>query len=157
MMYRPILAIVLLVYALFGTGWLDLLDTPFPNPEPEPVSKILDIEVPSEEVKQAVESLEGMVSDPSDRAKLAIFNYDFAQRVLSYEADSQQVNDIYTLAGKTFFKNTLVDKYTGLSEEIVALLVECMGEENHVLTQEEKNKLHEYFMGVAWVLIQKGQ
>ena len=102
-------------------------------------------------------TLEGMVSDPSDRAKLAIFNYDFAQRVLSYEADSQQVNDIYTLAGKTFFKNTLVDKYTGLSEEIVALLIECMGEENHVLTQEEKNKLHEYFMGVAWVLIQKGQ
>jgi len=55
-----------------------------------------------------------------------------------------------------FFNNTLVDKYEGLSEEIVLLLKECMTDENHVLTQDEKQKLNEYFTGVAWILIQKG-
>ena len=74
--------------------------------------------------------------------------------MISYEADSQQVNDIYTLAGKTFFETTLLDKYDGLSENIVYLLQECIGDDNHVLSPEEKNKLNEYFMGVAWALIQ---
>ena len=154
-MYKNLLAVVLLVYSVFGLGWLDLLDKPFPKPEPTP-AKILNVTTPSDEVQRRVNSISDIVSDPSDKAKLAIFNYEFANRVLSYEADSQQVNDVYTLAGKTFFELELVDKYDGLSENIVLLLKECMGENNHVLSSDEKNKLHEYFMGVAWVLIQKG-
>ena len=62
-----------------------------------------------------------LITDPSDRAKLAIFNYEFAERVLDYNTTSQQVNDVYTLAGKIFFEDTLVDKYDGLAEEIVKL------------------------------------
>ena len=57
---------------------------------------------------------------------------------------------------KKFFKKTLVDKYEGLAESIVDLLTECIGEENHTLSQKEKEALHEYFLAVAWVLIQKG-
>ena len=96
------------------------------------------------------------ITDPSDRAKLAIFNYEFANRVASYNANSQQVNDVYTLAGKTFFKNTLVDKYDGLAEKITGILKHVMGDENHELSQDEKNKLKEYFLGIAWVLVQGG-
>ena len=155
MMYKNLLAVVLLVYSVFGLGWLDILDQPFPKPQPEPTpAKIIDVNTPSAEVERRVNVFSEIVTDPSDRAKVAIFNYEFANRVISYEADSQQVNDIYTLAGKTFFETTLLDKYDGLSENIVYLLQECIGDDNHVLSPEEKNKLNEYFMGVAWALIQ---
>ena len=158
-MYKKFLAAVLLIYSVFGMGWLDLLDSPTPKPEPEPSpppAKILNIEKPSQEIIDKVQKFSDLVTDPNDRAKLAIFNYEFANRVLSYDAEAQDVNDIYTLAGKTFFKGSLVDKYEGLAENIVELLVDCMGEENHTLTQGEKKSLHENFLGVAWVLIQKG-
>ena len=63
---------------------------------------------------------------------------------------------MYTIAGKAFFGTDLVDRYNGLAEEIIDLLSECITDENHVVTEEEKQKLNLYFMGVAWVLIQKG-
>ncbi len=155
-MYKNALVILLLLYGVFGSGLLDLLDKPQPNPEPKPPAKILNIDKPSQEVIDRVSIFSELVTDPSDKAKIAIFNYEFAQRVLAYNAEAQQVNDIYALAGKTFFKESLVDKYEGLAEDIVKLMTECMGEENHTLLQKEKELLHEYFLAVAWVLIQKG-
>ncbi len=155
-MYKKILAVVLLLYAIFGTGWLDLLDNlPLPSPTPPPAA-ILTIDLPSQEVKERVAIFSEMVTDPSDRAKLAIFNYEFANRILDYSATVQNVNDVYTLAGKTFFEESLINKYDGLSEEIVSLLSDCMSDEEHSVTAEEKVKIHEYFLGVAWSLIQKG-
>lgn len=154
-MYKKILVIILLTYGIFGGGLLDLLDKPSPNPEPKPV-EILNINTPSTQVANRVQLFSDLITDPTDRAKLAIFNYEFANRVASYDADSQQVNDIYTIAGKTFFNTSLVDKYNGLAESLTDLIKEIIGDENHNLTQDEKNKLSEYFLGIAWVLIQKG-
>jgi hypothetical protein len=154
-MYKNILAVALLLYSFFGGGLLDLLDKiPMPNPEPAPI--ILSIDKPHEDVINRVEIFSKLVTDPSDKAKLAIFNYEFAERVIDYNATSQQVNDIYTLAGKIFFKDSLVDKYDGLAEEIVKLLKEIMGDDNHALREFEKAELNEYFMAIAWVLIHGG-
>ena len=155
-MYKNIIAVGLLLYSFFFFFLLDLLDKiPKPNPEPPP-AKILNIDKPHEDVINRVEVFSELVTDPSDKAKLAIFNYEFAERVLDYNTTSQQVNDVYTLAGKMFFKDTLVDKYDGLAEEIVKLLKEIMGDDNHSLKEFEKAELNEYFMAVAWVLIHGG-
>ena len=155
-MYKNILAIILLLYAVFGEGLFDITDKPSPTPEPNPASEILDIDRPSDNVIKDVSVFSDLITDPSDRAKIAIFNYEFAQRVLKYNTDVQQVNDVYSLAGKLFFKQTLVDKYEGLSGNIKRILQQILTEENHIVTQEEKQSLNEYFMGIAWVLIQKG-
>lgn len=154
-MHKNIIAIVLVIYAVFGGGLFDIFDNikPSPTPEPEPIVEILNIDKPSEEVLSKVQEFSSIITDPSDRAKIAIFNYEFAERVIGYETTSQQVNDVYSIAGKIFFQKSLVDKYDGLAEKIIALLEEIITNENHVVTSEEKNKLNEYFMGVAWVLI----
>ena len=154
-MYKNILAIMLLLYAVFGEGLFDIVDKPNPKPEPNPASEILDIDKPSDKVIEDVYVFSDLITDPSDRAKIAIFNHEFAQRVLTYNTDVQQVNDVYSLAGKLFFKQTLVDKYEGLSENIKRILQEILTEENHIVTTEEKQFLNEYFMAIAWVLIQK--
>ena len=155
-MYKNILAILLLLYAVFGEGLFDKLDKPEPKPEPNPAAKILNIDKPSQDVIKVVQVFSNIVKDPNDRAKLAIFNHEFATRVIEYNTSVQQVNDVYVLAGKIFFKKSLVDKYDGLAENIKDLLASILTEENHVVTTEEKQKLNEYFMAVAWVLIQKG-
>lgn len=155
-MYKNILAILLLLYAVFGEGLFDKLDKPEPKPEPNPAAKILNIDKPSQDVIKVVQVFSNIVKDPNDRAKLAIFNHEFATRVIQYNTSVQQVNDVYVLAGKIFFKKSLVDKYDGLAENIKDLLASILTEENHVVTTEEKQKLNEYFMAVAWVLIQKG-
>ena len=49
-MYKNVLVIALLLYAVFGAGFLDLLDKPQPNPEPKPPAKILNIDKPSQDV-----------------------------------------------------------------------------------------------------------
>jgi len=154
-MYKNILAIILLLYAVFGEGLFDVIDTPSPTPEPNPASEILDIDKPSDKVIKDVSVFSDLITDPSDRAKIAIFNHEFAQRISTYNTDVQQVNDVYSLAGKLFFKQTLVDKYEGLSENIQRILEKILTDENHAVTQEEKQSLNEYFIGIAWVLIQK--
>jgi hypothetical protein len=153
-MYKNIIIVLLITYAIFGGKLLEN-NKPKPEPKPTPVA-ILNIDKPSDEVISRVKNFSDLIKDPSDRAKIAIFNYEFATRVVGYNTSSQQVNDVYSLAGKTFFANTLVNKYDNLSESIVALLESIITSENHILSQEEKNKLNQYFMGVAWVLIQKG-
>lgn len=152
-MLKNILAIALLLYAVFGDGLFDILDKPSPTPKPDPIVEILDINKPTDTIIDRVKIFSDLIKDPDDRAKIAIFNYEFAERILKYNTTSQQVNDVYTLAGKIFFKDTLVDKYDGLAEEIIKLLQEILTDENHTVSSSEKDNLNKYFMGVAWVLI----
>lgn len=153
-MIKKIIAILLLVFAIFGKGALDLLDITPPAPEPKP-TEILNIDKPSQEVIDRVKQFSDIITDPTDRAKIAIFNYQFAQNILSYEANVQQVNDVYVLAGKNFFQNSIANKYEPLDQMIIKLLEDIIGSENHALTESEKLSLHKYFNAIAWVLIQK--
>jgi hypothetical protein len=60
---------------------------------------------------------------------------------------------VYSLAGKLFFKNTLVNKYEGLAEEIQQLLEKLLTDENHNISTKEKEEINKYFMGISWILI----
>lgn len=152
-----IIASILILYGLFGSGLLDLFDKPI-KPQPEPVpSAILNIDKPSEEVINEVAPVAAMINDPTDRAKLAIFNHQFATNVISYETNLQQVNDVYVLAGKTFFQGSIAGKYKDLPSSLVKLIESVTGSDNHILSQEEKLKISEKFMGFAWALIQRGK
>ena len=153
-MYKNIIAIALIQYAKFGSGLVDLLKNIKPIPQPQPAS-ILNIDKPSNDVILRVERFSNLITDPTDRAKIAIFNYDFANRIKTWNTNNQQVNDVYTLAGKIFFQDSLVNKYSGLSTEITDLLKELLTDDNHILSEEEKNKVNQYFAGIAWVLIQR--
>lgn len=151
------IAVLLILYGIFGNGILDLLDSPTPKPIPEPPNvTILNIDKPSQDVINSVMPIASTITDPTDKAKVAIFNYEFANRVKSYDTNLQQVNDVYVLAAKTFFQDSIVGKYRDLPSNITNLIENITGKDNHVLTDEEKRKLSEKFMGLAWALIQKG-
>jgi len=151
---KILLALLLMVYGVFGSEFSSILSNIIPTPEP-PAAKILDISKPTDEIVNRVKIFSDLITDPDDRAKMAIFNYEFAKRVTEYNTNAQQVNDVYSLAGKSFFNKTMLNKYDNLAEEIVELMSECVGEQNKSVTEAEKQKLHDYFMGIAWVLIHK--
>lgn len=147
-MFRVLIATLLILYGAFG------LNFKINSPKPEPVA-ILNINKPNEEIMSRVSALSALVKDPTDRARIAIFNYEFATRIKDYNTDVQKVNDVYTLAGKIFFNKELVNKYDGLGDGVIKLLSDIVSDDNHDLSIEEKEKISEYFMGFAWSLIQK--
>jgi hypothetical protein len=113
----------------------------------------LNIEKPSAQVLELIQPISSLITDPTDRAKLAIFNQEFSKRIINYSADIQQINDVYVLAASEFFKDTLKDKYAELDVKLVSLISGVTSEDNHKLSQEELTKLSDYFNGLSWSLI----
>jgi hypothetical protein len=113
----------------------------------------LNIEKPSVQVLELIKPISSLITDPTDRAKLAIFNQEFSKRIINYNADIQQINDVYVLAASEFFKDTLKDKYAELDVKLVSLISSVTSEDNHKLSQEELTKLSDYFNGLSWSLI----
>jgi len=150
---KNIIAIALIVIGL-GLELGPKLKNVIPAPKPDVA--ILNIDKPSEEILALVQPVSNLVTDPTDRAKMAIYSQEFAKRVKSYDAKLQQINDVLALSAKQFFQDSIKDKYAGFDDSIVSLITIAVGgDENHKLTDPEKNKLSDTFMGLAWALIQR--
>lgn len=123
--------------------------------KPKYDEKILDIDRPSQQVLDLVIPVAKIITNPDDKAKIALFNYEFSQRVVKYETDVQKLNDIYVLAASKFFQNTLTNKYENLDSKIVSLISLTTTTDNHILSEAEKNELSTNFSGLSWALINK--
>lgn len=139
---RLIIGLIIIAFALY-------------SPSPKIEVNLLNIDKPTPDIIEAVDPLSKLITDPTDRAKIAIFNHVFSSRVKTYDTDLQQLNDVYVNAASNFFGDTIVDKYKNLDSMIVSLIEKSTGTENHKLTDEEKQKLSVNFMGLAWSLVQK--
>lgn len=113
----------------------------------------LNIPQPSQQVILLTEPIAQLVSNKTDRLKLAIFNKEFAKRISSYDTDLQQLNDVYVLAAVYSFNDSMKDKYDNLDTKLVELIKSITTDDNHKLTNEEKQKISEYFLGLSWLLI----
>jgi hypothetical protein len=151
-MFRKIVIIALLFYSVFGNSLLSNVDvTPVTPP-----TTIIDMDKPDDKTIESVSAFSDVITDPTDRTKIALFNYEFASRINSWEnINNQQMNDVYTKAGNNFFKNTLVDKYNSLAEMIISLMQNCVGDDAHILTDKEKDDIQKHFSALAWVLVNK--
>lgn len=117
--------------------------------------KLLDIDKPSPEIISLVASTGALITNPDDKAKMALFNHEFSKRILSYEADIQQVNDVYVSAAAKFFQDSMKDKYNDLDIKLIELIKSATTDDNHRLTDEEKKVLSQRFSGLSWTLINK--
>jgi len=121
--------------------------------KPEPSTPVIQIAEPNQKVIEKVSSVAALVTDDMDRVRLAIFNDIFSKRILDYNADSQQINDVYTEAARNIFGNSMKGKYEGYAAGITALFIDVLGTQNHQLSEVEKSQLSAYFRGLAWCLI----
>ena len=149
MQLRTIIGLAVIVVGLFWVQIQERIPDIVPNNNP---AVTITIDEPSQEIKNKVSSIADLVTDKKDRLNLCIFNKVFAERVESYDADAQQINDVYTEAAKVFFGETLRGKYEGYGSGVTKLMSDVVGDENHKLTQEEKDELGNIFNGLAWHL-----
>ena len=145
---RTVLGLLIVLVGLF----LPQIQERIPDLIPDTPSPSIVIEEPTQEIKDKTLKVSEKVTDTKDRLDLCVFNKVFSERVLGYDADVQQVNDIYTESGKILFKDSLKGKYDGYGAGVVSLISEITGNENHQLTQEEKQQISEVFSGLAWNL-----
>lgn len=146
---RLVLGLLVISVGVFWNQILERIpDINLPNNVP-----IISIPQPSDSVLGKVSSLAELVTDDSDRDSLGIFNHIFATRLESYNADSQQFNDIYVGAAKEMYGDTLKGKYDGFAEGIVGLMQDTLGTDNHSVTKDEKQELSENFDGLAYSLV----
>lgn len=144
---RTILGLCIVLFGIF----LPQIQERIPDLVPETKPSIEIVE-PSQEIKEKTSSIAAKVTDPKDRLDLCIFNKTFSERVLGYDADVQQLNDVYTEAGKILFQESLKGKYDGYGAGVISLISEITGKENHNLTPNEKRQISEVFSGLAWNL-----
>mgnify|MGYP003120470515 FL=1 len=149
MRFRTIIGLVVIVVGLFWVQIQEGIPDIVPN---DNIPVVITIDEPSQEIKEKVSSIADLVTDEKDRFNLCIFNKVFAERVKDYDADAQQINDVYTEAAKCFFGETLKGKYEGYGSKVTKLMSDILGTENHTLTQKEKDDLSNVFNGLAWSL-----
>ncbi|MHA2401515.1 MAG: hypothetical protein ACXADH_00870 [Candidatus Kariarchaeaceae archaeon] len=145
-------AILGLVCVLLGLFWNDIKER-IPDFIPEPTPQVV-INNPGDDIVDQVKPIADLVTDEDDRVKLAIFNDIFSQRCIAWKADAQQYNDIYSLAGKNVFGDSMRGKHEGYGEGLNELMKSTLGVENHEVTDKEKQKLSQDFQGLAYSLSQ---
>lgn len=151
---RIIVALGLLFFVFFGSIPNEININPIPD-EVDEVEEIINIDKPSDAILSMVRPVADLIKQPEDRAKIALFNHEFASRINRYHIDCQQLNDLYSNAGKKFFGESLRGKYNNFSQSLVDLFQSVVTEENHVLTKDEKESLSKLFDGLAWALVEK--
>lgn len=126
------------------------------KPEDNPINfNVLDLEKPSTDILEVVKPISKLVTNTADKAKMAVFNQEFGKRILSYNVDAQQVNDVYAAAAACFFQDSMNDKYDGLSEGIIELMKSVVSEDNARLTETQKLQMSKNFLGLSWSLTQE--
>tara|TARA_Y100000310_G_scaffold342927_1_gene448277 strand:- start:1479 stop:1919 length:441 start_codon:yes stop_codon:yes gene_type:complete len=139
---RLLIGLVLVLIGVFGNS-IDI------TPD---VKSPIDISKPTESlVNQWLETSDS-ITDSKDRLRLCVFNKTFAERVVEYEAEAQQVNDVYVLAAKEVFGDTLRGKYDKLTPAIQSAMGDILGDENHDIIEPERGDLNKTFMAFAWCL-----
>ena len=151
---KILIALALLGFVFFGSVPENIDINTIPD-EVDEVEELIQVDKPSEEILLQVRPVANLVTETEDRAKLALFNHEFATRITKYNTDVKQVNDLYTKAGAIFFEDKLKGKYENYAQGLKSLVSSVTTDENHVLSNEEKEVLQKVFNGLAWALIER--
>tara|TARA_B100001113_G_C21104250_1_gene620100 strand:+ start:339 stop:779 length:441 start_codon:yes stop_codon:yes gene_type:complete len=140
---------------IFILGALIIFFSTFSSSLTDTINPSIDIGInePSAEIIEEVSEVSDIVLSKDDKISLAIFNKVFADRLVSYETTQQQLNDVYVLAAKNYFDDSLKDKYDDLDNFIIRILRSVTGDQVHVLSDEEKSDLQKKFYGISWCLV----
>lgn len=146
MSFRLLIGIVLVFIGVF---WTDIKNSIPEIPDNKP---IIAIDTPEDSlVDQWAETCKS-IKDPKDRVRLCVFNKVFADRVVGYDTDAQQINDVYVFAAKEVFGDSIKGKYDKLGPVTQESMASILGKENHIVTESEKQNLNKAFLAFAWCL-----
>lgn len=136
-------------------GLLIILSTlSFSPPAPRGIDALVNLNIPkpSELELEKTSRISEIVTEKEDKINICIFNKIFGDRILKYDISQQELNDLYVLSAKSFFGNSLKNKYEELDSFLKNAMMNITGDEIHQLTDEEKLELQKIFYGISWSL-----
>lgn len=109
---------------------------------------------PTDDAVNLTKPVADLITDKEDKATLAIFNYEFSNRLSSYSdiINTQQLQDIYVAAGSNIYGKSISSKYQSLGTNLIQLMKGVIGEEEHIISKEETDSLSDIFRGLSWNL-----
>lgn len=152
------LARSILVLSLVTTLGCELYPTNGDGPPPpDPVTPTGT--EPSEELKQLVSPLRGIISSKKDVSMASQFFEDFSDvvgRDKDVIASTQQLRAGYIRSEKLMLQRTdMVGKYPGFGEAKDKVLATVLGLDNVSLTPEKRQKAVDAFKAIAWAIRSK--
>lgn len=128
-------------------------DKLFISKEPS-IAQVLEIKEPSKEILDKVSSAKDSIADKDVREKLSLINYELSKRVKSYESDPESMLKVLNKVQKDISEGKWIGKYKEYKDKFPnSLIQEIVGDLNaSYMTEEEKEKLSEVLLGLAWVL-----
>lgn len=152
---RPILIAVLIVMIV-----KDFVSVPKPDiPVDNPYVKILNLQEPSEkiiELTTPVSVAMGQNAKDEDKELVAIFHNEMAKRLANYKnITTIQFENYYLDSAKEIYGDKIRGKYKDLGNEVQKLVINTLGEDEGVITEQEMNNLATNMKGIAWVLLGK--
>jgi hypothetical protein len=110
--------------------------------------------LPTEEFIALTKDVSDLVTDKEDRATLAVFNLEFAKRVVLYAdvINTQQLQDIYVASASNIYGKALASKYQSLGSKLIGLMKGVVGDEEHTLSAEESESLSNVFKALSFNL-----
>lgn len=112
----------------------------------------IDIPSPTSIISDEIKNISNIVTDNEDRAALCIFNKIFADRLVTYETTQQQLNDVYVIAAKQMFGESMKDKYDELDLILLNAIRQVTGDDTHTLSEEEKTQIQSNFYAISLYL-----
>jgi hypothetical protein len=110
--------------------------------------------MPTEDSIALTKPVSDLITDKEDRATLAVFNLEFAKRVVLYAdvINTQQLQDIYVASASNVYGKALSSKYQSLGSKLIDLMKGVVGDEEHSLTSQEAESLSEVFRALSFNL-----
>lgn len=150
---RPVLIIIL----LFMIG-KDFYFKPSPDVPSENVYiKLLNLQKPSDNIIDKTMPVKmSMAKDKTmeDKELVGIFHNEMAKRLPKYKNISTiQFENYYMDSAREVYQDKLRGKYSELGDSIQKLVINILGEDEGIITEQEMNSLADNMKGISWVLL----
>ncbi len=149
---RFLLGLVLLLVAVVDPSViLDKVSNIIPEPAP-----VIEIEKPADIYIESTKNVAELIKDDEDKVSMAVYCLEFSKRLTSEnytDIKLQFLPDILSEAGKLYFEGSMKGKYDGLSDGLIKIITDEVGEDDIFLEKEQLTELSNKFKALSWNLI----
>lgn len=122
------------------------------------VAQVLNIQKPDEEILKLVQPADKIVGDEQDKEKMAMLNFEFAQRLKGYDCKPEEMIQVWNHVARFVSEGKWGAKYPKFFESYTDKMIQSVTTDaNSVVTEKEKELISEKFNGLSWVLGDKDE
>jgi len=151
--FRFLLGMAIIVASFFAPTVEKMLVPVEPS-----VAQVLNIQEPDKDILKIVEGADKIVTNKQDKEKMAMLNFEFAQRLKGYDCKPEEMIQVWNHVARFVSEGKWKDKYPDLFPTYTSNMIQSVTTDaNSVVTEKEKDLISEKFNGLSWVLGDKDE